>query len=131
MLNYKFSEIPNDKEGRELVRLMRKYLNKDSYKIRVKGQYLKDELKENRGWRKYNRGQPLDCSKCLRVYIDDIRKKPIPSKLFKIRVEESIVGDYPVYAKSVDEAKARAKYMHKRADQETLLKTEIKMEECI
>jgi len=43
MLNYTFSEIPNDQEGRELVRLMRKYLNKDSYKIRVKGQYLKDE----------------------------------------------------------------------------------------
>ena len=37
----------------------------------------------------------------------------------------------PVYAKSVDEAKARAKYMQKRAEQETLLKTEIKMEECI
>ena len=38
--------------------------------MRVRGQYLKDEVKESEGWQKYDRGQPIDKSKCLRVYID-------------------------------------------------------------
>ena len=66
--NYVFSEIPNDEEGRELVRLMRKYLNSKSYTMRVKGQYLIDSEKANGGWKKYQRGQPISKSKCLRVY---------------------------------------------------------------
>ena len=41
---YVFSEIPNDTEGQEFVDTCKKYLNKDSYKIRVKGQHLKKEL---------------------------------------------------------------------------------------
>jgi hypothetical protein len=49
---------------------MKQYLNKESYKIRVKGQYLKDEVKEADGWRPYNYGQPINKSKCLRVYVD-------------------------------------------------------------
>src|SRR6056300_1253273 len=44
--NYVFSEIPNDEEGTAFVKNMKQYLNKESYKIRVKGQYLKDEVKE-------------------------------------------------------------------------------------
>ena len=47
--NYIFSEIPNNKEGKELVRLMKKYLNKDRYKMRTRGQYLIDSEKAN--WR--------------------------------------------------------------------------------
>ena len=70
-LQYVFSDIPNDDEGRELVRLMRKYFNRDTYDIRVRGQYLKDELKANGGWRKYTYGQPIKASKCLRVYITE------------------------------------------------------------
>ena len=68
--NYVFSEIPNDEEGNAFVRNMKQYLNKESYKIRVKGQYLKDEVKEADGWRPYNYGQPINKSKCLRVYVD-------------------------------------------------------------
>ena len=53
--NYMFSEIPNNKEGKELVRLMKKYLNKDRYKMRTRGQYLIDSEKAN--WRYYSHGQ--------------------------------------------------------------------------
>ena len=65
-----FSEIPNTDEGWEFVSLLKKYLNNVSYKIRVRGQYLDDETKKNEGWRKYERGQPIEKSKCLRVYVD-------------------------------------------------------------
>ena len=68
--NYVFSEIPNDCDGQQFTDSLKKYLNKDTYKMRVRGQYLKDEIKETEGWRKYERGQPIDMSKCLRVYID-------------------------------------------------------------
>jgi len=67
---YVFSKIPNDDEGRELVQKMKDYLNKDSYKIRVKGQYLDEETKRIEGWRVHQFGQPISKSKCLRVYVD-------------------------------------------------------------
>jgi len=67
---YVFSDIPNDCDGQRFTDDLKKYLNKESYKMRVRGQYLKDEVKETEGWRKYERGQPIDMSKCLRVYID-------------------------------------------------------------
>ena len=54
--NYVFSEIPNNEEGQELVRLMRKYLNKDAYNMQVKG-------------------QPISLSKNLRVYIERKRNE--------------------------------------------------------
>ena len=67
---YVFSEIPNDDEGRELVQKMKDYLNKESYKLRVKGQYLDEETKRTEGWRVHQFGQPISKSKCLRVYVD-------------------------------------------------------------
>ena len=36
--NYVFSEIPNDNEGEKLVLKLKKYLNKDTYKLRIRGQ---------------------------------------------------------------------------------------------
>ena len=63
---YTFSEIPNDASGRALVAQLREYLNTDSYKMRVRGQYLID----GENWRRYSYGQPIDKSKCLRVYVD-------------------------------------------------------------
>ena len=68
--NYVFSDIPNDCDGQQFTDSLKKYFNKDTYKMRVRGQYLKDEVKESEGWQKYERGQPIDKSKCLRVYID-------------------------------------------------------------
>ena len=63
---YIFSDIPNDASGRAFVAQLREYLNTDSYKIRVRGQYLVD----GENWRIYSYGQPIEKSKCLRVYVD-------------------------------------------------------------
>jgi len=64
---YVFSEIPNETEGQEFVDTMKKYLNKESYKIRVKGQHLKKELYgQNRAYHGANLGD----SSHMRVYID-------------------------------------------------------------
>ena len=64
---YVFSEIPNDTEGQEFVDTCKKYLNKPSYKIRVKGQHLKKELY---GQSKASYGVNLGDSTHMRVYID-------------------------------------------------------------
>ena len=68
--HYVFSEIPNTDEGWEFVDKLKHYLNKESYKIRVRGQYLDDKTKKTEGWRRYTYGQPIEKSKCLRVYVD-------------------------------------------------------------
>ena len=71
---YVFCNIPNNDEGREIVKSIKKYLNTESYTVRVKGQYLDDTTKQTEGWRKYSFGQPISKSKCLRVYIDNNKK---------------------------------------------------------
>ena len=65
--NYVFSEIPNDTDGQEFVDTMKKYLNKESYKMRVRGQHIKEELKGTGAtyW-----GQGLNESSHMRVYVD-------------------------------------------------------------
>jgi len=65
--NYVFSEIPNDPDGRFLVSKMKDYLNKDTYKLRVRGQHLKEVL----NWREHTYGQSIDNSKCLRIYVEE------------------------------------------------------------
>ena len=65
--NYVFSEIPNDTDGQEFVDTMKKYLNKDSYKMRVRGQHIKEELK---GTGATSWGQGLNESSHMRVYVD-------------------------------------------------------------
>jgi hypothetical protein len=64
---YTFSEIPNDTDGQEFVDTMKKYFNKKSYKMRVKGQHIKPELKGTGAtyW-----GQNISESSHLRVYIE-------------------------------------------------------------
>ena len=64
---YVFSEIPNDTDGQEFVDAMKKYFNKKTYKMRVRGQHIKPELKGT-GATAY--GQSRDESTHLRVYID-------------------------------------------------------------
>ena len=68
--HYVFSEIPNTDYGWEFVDNLKRFLNKESYKIRVRGQYLDEETKKTEGWRRYTYGQPIEKSKCLRVYVD-------------------------------------------------------------
>ena len=63
---YVFSEIPNTEENMKMVKLMKKHINKDRYNLRWRGQYLID----GEDWRKYTDGQPMNKSKCIRVYID-------------------------------------------------------------
>ena len=64
---YVFSEIPNDTDGQEFVDNMKQYFNKKTYKMRVRGQHIKPELKGTGAtyW-----GQSKDESTHLRVYID-------------------------------------------------------------
>jgi hypothetical protein len=64
---YVFSEIPNDTDGQEFVDTMKKYLNKESYKLRVRGQHIKPELKGTGAtyW-----GQSLNESTHMRVYVE-------------------------------------------------------------
>ena len=64
---YVFSEIPNDTDGQEFVDSMKKYLNKDSYKMRVRGQHIKPEL---RGTGATYWGQSKAESTHMRVYIN-------------------------------------------------------------
>jgi hypothetical protein len=64
---YTFSEIPNDTDGQEFVDTMKKYFNKKSYKMRVRGQHVKPEL---RGTGVTSHGQNIDESTHLRIYID-------------------------------------------------------------
>jgi len=65
---YVFSNIPNNDFGRGFVDRLEYYLNKKKYKLRKRGQYLVD----GEDWRKYQRGQPISKSKCIRVYIDNL-----------------------------------------------------------
>ena len=63
---YVFSEIPNTEENLKMVKLMKKHINKNRYNLRWRGQYLID----GEDWKKYTDGQPMNKSKCIRVYID-------------------------------------------------------------
>ena len=65
---YVFSEIPNDTDGQEFVDNMKQYFNKKSYKMRVRGQHIKPELKGT-GATAY--GQNLNESTHMRIYIDN------------------------------------------------------------
>ena len=68
---YVFSDIPNDNHGKTFIKIMRQHLNKDTYNMRVRGQYLdKTKLSNGETWKTYNDGQPLSKSKCIRVYLD-------------------------------------------------------------
>ena len=64
---YIFSEIPNDTDGQEFVDKMKKFFNRTSYKMRVRGQHIKPELKGTGAtyW-----GQKLDESTHMRIYIE-------------------------------------------------------------
>ena len=64
---YVFSEIPNDTDGQEFVDKMKKHFNRTSYKMRVRGQHIKPELKGTGAtyW-----GQNLDESTHMRIYIE-------------------------------------------------------------
>ena len=65
---YVFTDIPNTPENLKMVKMMKKYVNKRRYNLRWLGQYLV----EGENWKRYQYGQPLSKSKCIRVYIDSL-----------------------------------------------------------
>ena len=65
---YDFCEVPNDCEGQEFIDNVKKYLNTNKYKMRVRGQHIKDEYKGT-GATAY--GQSIEQSTHLRVYIEE------------------------------------------------------------
>ena len=64
--NYDFCQIPNTAEGKEFIRLLKLFRNKDKYpRVDIKGQKLKDGLfAEDYPW-----GYPVKDSQTLRVYM--------------------------------------------------------------
>ncbi len=58
------------KLGQAQVEFQCLYGNKKDYKLRARGQYLK----EGNNWKRYSHGQPIEKSKCIRVYIDEKRR---------------------------------------------------------
>jgi hypothetical protein len=65
---YVFSEIPNDCDGQKFTDDLKKYLNKGTYRMRVRGQHVKEEYKGT-GVTAY--GQNIEQSTHLRVYIEE------------------------------------------------------------
>ena len=65
---YDFCEVPNDCEGQEFIDNVKKYLNTNKYKMRVRGQHIKEEYKGT-GVTAY--GQNIQQSTHLRVYIEE------------------------------------------------------------
>ena len=65
---YVFSEIPNDCDGQKFTDDLKKYLNKGTYRMRVRGQHVKEEYKGT-GVTAY--GQNIEQSTHLRVYIKE------------------------------------------------------------
>ena len=64
---YVFSEIPNDTDGQEFLDKLKEHFNRTSYKMRVRGQHIKPELKGTGAtyW-----GQNLNESTHMRIYIE-------------------------------------------------------------
>ena len=65
---YVFSEIPNDCDGQRFIDDVKKYFNKGTYRMRVRGQHIKEEYKGT-GATAY--GQNIEQSTHLRVYIEE------------------------------------------------------------
>ena len=87
-----FHDIPNSKEGWEFINQVRKFINKDRYKVRVLG----------RGSRKYHGTQsfiPLKHATNYSVYIDHKimdRNHPdfLSRKFYKVRTQVSELNNF-------------------------------------
>ncbi len=65
---YVFCEIPNDCDGQRFIDDVKKYFNKGTYRMRVRGQHVKEEYK---GTGVTTHGQNIEQSTHLRVYIEE------------------------------------------------------------
>jgi hypothetical protein len=66
---YLLSEVPNNDEGKAFIKTLRQHLNKDRYRIRLRG-----NAPPKGEWRKYTYGVPLYAATKLRVYVEEIKK---------------------------------------------------------
>ena len=65
-----FSDIPNDEEGAEFIRLARKFLNRKRYKIRKLGRGTRKVNGAKNSYR-YSASLPHQFSERFSLYIDD------------------------------------------------------------
>ena len=69
---YAFAEVPNNMYGQSFVTAVKEYINRDRYKVRVRGQYLDhDKMGKGETWKNFEREVPLDRAKCIRIYLDE------------------------------------------------------------
>ena len=66
-----FSDIPNNEEGAEFIRLARKFLNRKRYKMRKLGRGTRKVNGEKYSYR-YSASLPHQFSERFSLYIDDI-----------------------------------------------------------
>lgn len=64
-------KIPNNDDGKQFVALLRQYLNRDGYKMRVRGQNVSEPYKKKNCGRCHTyHGQSVNKSDNLRIYFD-------------------------------------------------------------
>ena len=109
---YALKNIPNDYDGWDFIRQVKKHLNKKHYTFRVRGQKLMDGFKSTDLDCRYD--YPMKKSKFLRAYFYEKKPKskpnpkPEPTYKFEVQVSSNIVrtDSYSVTAKSEGEAKS-------------------------
>jgi|TARA_R100000084_G_scaffold40661_1_gene16659 hypothetical protein len=65
-----FSNVPNNEEGAEFIRLARKFLNRKRYKLRIMGRGTRKVNGAKNSYR-YSASLPLKFSERFSLYIDD------------------------------------------------------------
>ena len=74
-----FVDIPNDEEGREAIKTIRKYINRDLVKtirLRGRGSRVKIAKKLGRNPRAFDESLPLEHSERMTLYLDYNKKNP-------------------------------------------------------
>jgi hypothetical protein len=74
-----FVDIPNNEEGREAIKTIRKYINRDLVKtirLRGRGSRVKVAKKLGRHPRSFDQSLPLEHSERMTLYLDYNKKNP-------------------------------------------------------
>jgi len=106
---YALKNITNDYDGWDFIRKIKKYLNKEDYTFKVRGQKLMEGFKSTDLDCRYS--YPIEKSKLLRAYFQNKKPKPKPEPtyIFDAHVTSKIVrtDSYSgLTAKSEAEAKS-------------------------
>jgi len=84
---YALGSIPNNEEGLNFIKLLKTFVNKDRYKIIVKGQHIKDGIH----WTECPYSVRMDQAKTLRIYIKDKVEDQHPLHVYETKVEDETV----------------------------------------